>query len=168
MLSSVYGLPKIEKQYICKIKNESLHSIYRSIIYIINMCSEIDSVFNDLKNKTCENIWNKHVCVTVTFLSKNFTQQWYDMGLINPHAMQLALLIDKFADIYFNSICFRTLPVPKSFFWNSRSISSEEKGSVLRLLFPSPCNFRYFLLANNTSAVIEFFIWKNIRAICLH
>jgi hypothetical protein len=40
----------------------------------------------------------------------------HDMGLINPHAMQLALLIDKFADIYFNLICFRTLSVPKSFF----------------------------------------------------
>ena len=52
---------------------------------------------------------------------------------------------------YFWLNILRNLPVPRSFFWNSRSISSEEKGSALRLLFPSPCDIRSFLLAVNTS-----------------
>lgn len=70
--------------------------------------------------------------------------------------MQLAFLVEKIVDIYFKMKyfwlnIFRNLPVPRSFFWNSRSISSEEKGSALRLLFPSPCDFRSFLLAVNTS-----------------
>ena len=70
--------------------------------------------------------------------------------------MQLAFLVEKIVDIYFKMKyfwlnIFRNLPVPRGFFWNSRSISSEEKGSALRLLFPSPCDFRSFLLAVNTS-----------------
>ena len=37
--------------------------------------------------KICENIWNKYACVTVTFINKNYIQHWYDIALINPHAI---------------------------------------------------------------------------------